>query len=87
MGSVDMTEFASPAEMELRQAGNEYAEFLNDPVVAEKKAALLAEGKVTQDELDLLEAMSGEQLIAMGPEKAKDVAAVIAKLKNPLEAK
>ncbi len=81
-----MTEFASPAEMELRHMGDEYAAFLNDAAVAERKEAMLADGTLTQGEIDLLEEMSGERLIGMGPDKAKDVAKVIAKLKGTPDA-
>ncbi len=87
MSREDMTEVASPAEMALRHMGDEYATFLNDATVAERREAMLASGELTSDENELLEAMSGEQLISMDPKKAKEVASVIAKLKGPSAAK
>jgi len=87
MGSVDMNEFASPAEQELRSRGDEYAAYLNSRLAPDQKEEFLASKVLTQAEYDALEEMSGEQLIRMDVEKQGLAASAMDKIRAKIEGK
>lgn len=85
MGRVDMNEFASPAEQELRSQGNEYAEYLNSRLAPGQKEEFLNREVITQAEYDALEEMSGEQLIRMDVKKQDLAASAMKKIRAEIE--
>lgn len=84
MGEVDMTEFASPAERELRRVGDEYAAYLRANLTPERKADLVHREVLSNDDLDLLAELSGERYISMDPDKRALVAQRIDSIKLEL---